>query len=259
MYHLPYFEEVPYLYFFQTLFMLWMVLDCYRRGAEMFWFWIIFFVPLVGAWAYFLAVKVHDLRRFDGFAFWPFQSRPSLNELKFHVQRAPTTANNLVLAERLMEEGEHEAAIPCLEAVLTREPGYCQALYALAVCHAEANRLDQAEPLLQKNIARDAGWRNYQAWRLLVDIRTQAGNYEGALAACRDLVRLSPTLEHKCLLAEHLLEQGRRDEAGRVLDEGVGFYQYAPWSIKWRNRRWLSVARRMQKELERLESKRLYG
>jgi len=35
----------------------------FRRGAEMFWFWIIFFVPLIGAWAYFLAVKIHDFRQ----------------------------------------------------------------------------------------------------------------------------------------------------------------------------------------------------
>src|SRR5205085_7189349 len=40
----------------QTIFMVGMAMDAYRRRAEQFWYWIIFFVPILGAWAYFFVV-----------------------------------------------------------------------------------------------------------------------------------------------------------------------------------------------------------
>ena len=39
-------------------FSLWMIIDAYKRGAEHYWYLIIFF-PL-GEWVYFFMVKIHD-------------------------------------------------------------------------------------------------------------------------------------------------------------------------------------------------------
>lgn len=49
-------------------FSIWMLVDAYQRGAEHYWYLIIFF-PF-GEWVYFFLVKVHD---FDGglFSFGP--------------------------------------------------------------------------------------------------------------------------------------------------------------------------------------------
>ena len=55
-----YLYQYPILSVLQTLLTLWMVIDCYQRGAEWFWFWIILLVQPIGAWAYFLAVKLPD-------------------------------------------------------------------------------------------------------------------------------------------------------------------------------------------------------
>ena len=52
----------PLLSVAQTAFMVWMLVDAYRRQADGFWFLVIFFVPVAGAWAYFFAVKARDLQ-----------------------------------------------------------------------------------------------------------------------------------------------------------------------------------------------------
>jgi phosphoglycerol transferase MdoB-like AlkP superfamily enzyme len=48
----------PLFSLLQTAFMVWMLVDAYRRGAEWFWFFVILFVPAVGSWVYFFAVKL---------------------------------------------------------------------------------------------------------------------------------------------------------------------------------------------------------
>jgi hypothetical protein len=254
MQHLLFFGEWSYLYLLQFAFMIWMLVDCIRRGAEYYWFWIILFFPVAGAWIYFFVVKVHDFRQLESLTFWPFRSRLSTHELRYRVERSPTTVNHLAMAERLIEEGDAAAAIPHLEAVLAREPDYCQALYSLAVCHYQAGHLQEAVTLLEKVNARDRRWSYYRAWHLLIECRLGYGDKEAALVTCRELVKQSPTLEHQCMLAERLLDLSKIDEARGAIERGLEDQDYLPFSRRWRNRRWINEARRLRKRISTMVS-----
>jgi hypothetical protein len=244
-------EYLGYLYqlFYvaQGAFTIWMLVDAYRRGAEQYWYLIILFVPALGAWAYFFAVKVGD---YPGLRDWSFlQRRPRLEELRYRAEQTPTLANHLALAERLVELRDHEEAMPHLDAVLAQEPELSPARFLLAQCQAETGHPEQAIPLLEKLIARDRTWSNYAAWHLLTRLQAESPEPERALASCRELARLAPTLQHQCMLAERLLEQGQNDEARQVLQRSLEEHQYAPGFVRRRNRRWASQARRLQKQL----------
>ena len=122
MLHLPFLAEMPYLYLLQGAFTVWMLIDCYRRGGDMMWFWIILIFPGFGAWIYFFAIKVRDFGDPSSLSFWPFNRGPSLEELHYRVQQSPTLANRLALGERLVKQGEHAEAVPYLDAILPQEP-----------------------------------------------------------------------------------------------------------------------------------------
>jgi hypothetical protein len=245
MEYLGYLYQLVYLA--QTVFMVWMLVDAYRRGVDWYWFFIILFVPAVGAWAYFFLVKVGD---FPGLRDWSFlQRRPQLEELRYRAEQTPTLTNHLALAERLVELRDYEEAVPHLEAVLAQEPELSPARYLLAQCRAETGHPDQAIPVLEKLIARDRTWSNYAAWHLLIRLQAESGDPERALARCRELARLAPTLQHQCLLAERLLEEGLTSEARQVVERSLEEHQYAPGFVRRRNRRWASQARRLQKQL----------
>jgi len=244
-------ESMDYLYLLgQIAFLaltLWMLIDAYQRG-EYFWLWIILIIPGLGAGAYFLLHKAPDY--WEPLAGWLSSARkPSLDELRYQVEQAPTLARNLALAEALIERGQHTEAFPYLEAARKQEPEHGQVLYALAVCRVELGQPTEALPLLDAILARDKHWSDYRAWRLLVQAKAQAGDAAGALAACRALVKLSPTLEFQCLLAEHLLRAGQSDEAQAVLADGLNAYRYAPGGLRRRNRRWARQAKQLQKKV----------
>jgi hypothetical protein len=235
----------------QAAFTIWMVVDAYQRQVEPFWYWGILFFQPIGAWAYFFAVKMRTLRLSGAGPGYLTERKLSLDELRYRVERTPTLANRFALAERLMEKRAHAEAIPLLDAVLAIEPEYCAALHALAVCRLATGAAEQAVAPLQKLIHRDHRWSNYRAWRTLIDVHLARGVPGEALTACRELEKHQPTLENKCLLAEHLLDNGIPGEAAQLLDGALEDHHYAPWSARWRNWRWAREARRLLAEADK--------
>lgn len=256
MWHL--FDFLPWwVWLPQYAFAILMLVDAYRRGVDYFWYFLIFFVPFIGPLAYFFAIKIHDFRAVrTGSISSPVQglfaymTRPSLDELRFRAQQSPTFANHLALAERLIEKKDFAAAVPHLEAALERETEHGQVLYDLARCKMELGTPAQAVPLCRRILQKDKHWSNYRAWRLLIDAQSAADDPQGALTTCRDLAQLTQSLEYRCLLAEHLLTNGRNEEARKLLDESLAEYHFSPGASRRRNSRWASVARRLQRQTE---------
>lgn len=239
-------HDYPLISLAQGAFTLWMAVDAYRRGAEFFWYWIIFFVPFIGPWVYFFAVLAPNLGNMS----WPvFQRRVSMEELQYRADQAPTLANNLALAQALIARREYTDAIPYLEAAHKIEPEHGQVLYGLAVCHARLDRLPEALAFLERNIKKDPRWSDFQAWILLIEIHRQVPNLPVALEETRDLVRQSPTLCHKCLLAEILIDLDQIEEARALLDRALVDHNYAPGPARRRNRRWAGQARKLLKSI----------
>jgi hypothetical protein len=240
----------PILTLLQTAFMIWMLVDAYRRGAEGYWFWIILLVPGVGAWVYFFVVKVPsgDFRNVNlgGLV----RRGPSLEQLRYLADQTPTLTNHLNLAQRLVETQQFAEAVPHLEAVLKTEPDHGMALYSLATCHHELGRSAEAVPVLERLLKRDNRWGNYAGWRLLIAAQGDVGDRAGALQSCRELARLAPTLQNQCLLAEHLLDEGQTIEARMLLEQALRDYDYAPGHVRRRNGRWAGEARRLLKRVE---------
>jgi hypothetical protein len=239
---------------FQLAFTIWMMVDAYRRRVESFWYWVICIFQPIGAWAYFFVFKFRAYRLPGGMQRYSSEERSlSLEELRSHVNRAPTVANRFALAERLMEKGAYTEAIPLLDAVLAIESNYCAVLHALAACRLATNAAEQAVAPLEKLLNRDPRWEHYRAWRTLIEVHVACGKSTDALAACHELVKRMPTLENKCLLAQHLLENGKPTEAINILSAGLEDYRYSPWNSRWRNWHWARVARRLLEEAGKRE------
>jgi hypothetical protein len=238
----------------QGAFTIWMLVDTWQRGQDQIWFWVILWFQPLGPWVYFVAVKVGSLRSRNAHAAGSWLTnllhrRPSLDVLRYQAENVPTLASRLALAERLMEAREYEEAVPLLVVALKSEPGYGHVGYSLALCHVRLGVPDAAIPLLRAVLERDPRWRDYAAWRLLIDAQVAHGAADDALGSCRGLARLSPTLENHCLLAEQLIAMGHSEEARVLLGSSLRDYDFAPGPSRRRNRRWAGEARRLLKEI----------
>jgi hypothetical protein len=239
------------VYLLQVGFTIWMAVDAYHRGGEQFWIWIIVFFQPLGAWIYFFAIKLRSLRLPSAGAGLTWERKLSLDELRYRAERAPTVANRLALAQRLMDRGKHEDAVVHLEAILQVEPGYCQALHALAECRLATGEPTHAVHALDKLIQRDRRWGHYRAWRTLIAAHRARREPGDALQACRELEKLLPTLENKCILAEHLIDNGHKTEAIELLDQTLEDHHFASWGKRLREWRWARTARQLLAEAEK--------
>jgi hypothetical protein len=109
---------------------------------------------------------------------------------------------------------------------------------------------ERAVEPLEKLLRRDYRWGNYRGWRTLIDVRLACSQPTEALQACRELEKRLPTLENKCLLAEHLLDNGSATEVVSLLGRALEDHRYMPWNIRWRNRRWAREAQRLIAQAE---------
>jgi hypothetical protein len=249
--YIPYLSELsPILGLAQVALTIWMLVDANQRGVEYHWFWIILLLQPIGAWVYFVMYKMKD---YQGRGGWPvnlFHPRPSLSELRHRAEQSPTPAHWLELGERLVEEKAFAEAAPHLEAVLAREPDHCRCLFLMAQAHRGMAHPTQAIPLLKRILARQSNWGDYRAWEALVEVCEEAGDSAEALAQCRELARVAPTLKHKCLLADYLVETGATAEAGKMMREALEVYRYAPRLSRRRDRRWVGKARQLLREVD---------
>lgn len=259
---MPYFNnywlELSPLYAVQAAMTIWMLYDAGQRRAEQHWYWIILWLQPFGAWVYFFSHKVKDFQRGShpfgerpsGWFAGLFHRRPSLDQLRREAERLPTPANWLELADRLVETGAYAEALPHLENVLKREPELCRALFLTAQCHRGLGHDELALPLLQKVVACQPTWGDYEAWHTLIDVLQATGDRAAALAQCRELARLAPRLQHQCLLAEHLVDTGDRGEARRIVEKGLDDYRYMTGASRSHDRRWVGKAKQILKELD---------
>jgi hypothetical protein len=109
------------------------------------------------------------------------------------------------------------------------------------------NKPETAIESLKKIVARDRSWSNWRAWHLLIECQLQIGDRAAALASAQELVKYSPTLHHRCLLAEQLIDQGQRDEAWDLLERGLADYSYCPGPLRRQDRPWAGVAKKLMK------------
>jgi hypothetical protein len=235
----------------QMAFTLGMLFHAYRSGAEQIWFWVILFFQPFGSWAYFFIVFLRSFRFSRGVSTGPlWQKKLSLAELRYRAERTPTVVNRMALAQRLMEQGQYADAIPLLEAVMAADDIYCQPKHDLAVCHLAGHEPAKAVALVKQLLQRDYRWSNYLAWCTLIEAHLACHDPQAALQACRELTKMVPTLENKCHLAEHLLDNKLHSEAIDLLDGALEDHAYTPFAKRLQNWRWARTAQRLLKEAE---------
>jgi hypothetical protein len=255
MHYSPYLYEFSPLVLIQIAMTVWMLVDANRRGVEYYWYWIILWAQPFGAWAYFFAYKIRDFQGGgggggSGWLAGLFHRRPSLQEVRYRAEQSPTLAHRLELAERLVEIHEYAEALPHLEAMLKHEPEHCGAQFLAVQARRGLGEAVQATELLRKLIARQPSWRDYEAFRLLVVVCQEGGDQTGAVTHCRELVRVAPRLEHRCLLAELLMETDARAEARQVVEQGLADYHYTTGPARRRDGRWVGKAKQLLKSAE---------
>ncbi len=235
-----------------TLVSLGFMIHAAKTGRFMPWFYIILFLPGIGAIAYvvvelapewFGSSKAQRARR---------QLSTTLNpagryrECRDALDMVDTIGNRSALAEECLRLGKFEEALAQYEAIIAKplgdEPGYmlgrARAEFGLGRAAEAVSTLDQLQSI----------WPNYQSpdEKLLRAMALEGvGRGEEALAAYDEAALHYPGPEPRVRRAELLRRMGRAQEARELAEAITLDLKRAPAHVRKNQRDWLASAQRI--------------
>ncbi len=237
------------LFFLQTAFSLWLLVDAIRRRRAVYWYPIIM-LPF-GEWFYFFMVKIHDpdmLWLKEGFQRLTAK-RVTVEQLRFQLGQTPSFSNTLALAQALHDRERYSEAAELFKRALEIDADSKAALYGLALSLLGLDDHPPAIGHLRKLIALEPSFQDYAAWSNLAYALSRTGRQEETIELLGRLVDSSPRLNHRLLYAHYLMQDGLEDKAREQIEEGLIEYRQAPPFLKRRNRAYARQAKRMLKQL----------
>jgi len=206
------------------LFSIWMLVDCYRRGAARYWYPIIL-LPF-GELVYLFQVKLAEE---GGLAAAGVPHTAAVLEgLRIEATRTPSFANRLRLGQALHDHECFAEALGVFQATHEQDPTSHEARYGLALCLSHADEHGAAISHLEHIVDAHPAYADYAAWRALVATLVRAGEHEAAIEEARALEHASPALGHSVLLAERLVAGGRPEEARTAIKRALEAYASSP-------------------------------
>lgn len=183
-----------------------------RRRPDQFWIWVILFLGPIGAVVYIFAEVIPDLGFLRGsFKFFPRRKR--IGQLRDAVQQNPSAGNWEELGDLLMEDGKTAAARDAFDRAIAARGDSLDAFYRRGVCALELGDATAAVPDLERVVGKEPGYDFLRAQGLLAQAYALTGQRDRAEALFAQAVSRSVLSETYLSYATLLESEGRRDEA----------------------------------------------
>jgi hypothetical protein len=216
-----------------------------RRRPDGYWLFVILFLGPLGAVIYLIAEGIPGA----GTGFKMFPRRKRIGELRQLVQVNPSPGNYEELGDLLMEDGKLAAARDAFDKAIGARGDTLDAFYRRGVCALQLGDAAVAVPDLEKVYAREPGYDFYRGAGLLAQAYAQTGEKQRAEAMFRWATERSVTSETYLNYADLLAVEGRNAEARawaqKVLDKRPAMPRYQ----KRRERPWFRGAAQRLKRI----------
>jgi hypothetical protein len=219
-----------------------------RRRPDWYWLWIILFLPTIGPAIYLCVEAIPDLGLLRG-SFKVFPRRKRIRELQGLVRQNPSAGNWEELGDLLMDDGNCARAREAFDHAIAARSDTLDAFYRRGVCAVQMGDATAAIPDLEKVFAKEPGYDFQRAGGLLAQAYAMTGQKERAEALFRQVTARSVSSETYLNFANLLASEGKnaeaREWAQKVLDKKAAMPSYQ----KRRERPWFRSANKLLKRV----------
>lgn len=203
------------------------IVDAVRKSRDIYWIWILFMLPIIGAIVYFFMFKWNG-SSLEHALFRSGRDARHLDRLEAAVARIGNAANHEELGDELWRQKKYGRAEECYRAALAKDPTLRDSQVRLAYCLLEQKRPQDALPLFEKAIATDRThdhehllWKSARCYVLV-------GRHAEARALYEEYTSRHSYAEPLVELAELCALQGDKDEAKRICEELIADVKLSP-------------------------------
>lgn len=225
-------------------FSVWMAVDCWRRGREGWWIWIILVTGGLGALVYFFT-QYWDGSRLQQGIWGRLMAGRRIREMEARTHHLDTAGAYEALGDAQVEVRRHEDAARSYREALKRDPASLYAQVRLGYMLVELDRADEAWALLGPAYQREPGFDDDRLIRQLARCQAARGNFVDARNLYEYFLRKHSYTEVQLEYARVLLKCGDAAAGRKALEELVEDARHAPRFAQRRDRRWVREARKL--------------
>ena len=227
-------------------FSIWMAVDCWRRGADGYWIWLILVFQPFGALIYFFTQYWTGSRLEYGL--WQrLTAGGRIREAKGRAHHLDTSATYEELGDLYAGAGKWADAEDAYRTALQRDAGNLHAQVRRGYALLELNRADEAWPLLGPAYQKNPGFDDDKLIRHLARCQAMRGNFVDACNLYEYFLRKHSYTEAQLEYAQVLLGAGKTDEGRKVLEDLIRDAEFAPKYQRRRDGKWVREAKRLLK------------
>ena len=219
-----------------------------RRRPDWYWLWIILCLPTLGSIIYLAVEALPDLQLLRG-SFKVFPRRKRIRQLEDLVRQNPSAGNWEELGDLLMDDGKCARARQAFDNAIAARSDTLDAFYRRGVCAVQLGDAAAAIPDLEKVYAKEPGYDFQRAGGLLAQAYALTGQKDRAEALFRQVTARSVSSETYLNFAALLASEGKnaeaREWAQKVLDKKAAMPSYQ----KRRERPWFRSANKLLKRV----------
>lgn len=248
-------NQYPILGYLHLALQIGFIVHALANRRQIFWVFLIFFIPIIGVAAYFF------LEILPGLRLRRVNLEPALEGLRSQDSRIKarrdalaeldTLQNRVALAAELSRAnryGEAEDVLaPAKVGIYKDDPSL---LYQLADLAYRQGKYQEARGLLEQIDSMRSQALQSKAKVLLADTLVQLGEHERAERYYGEAMRTAISEEPRVKYAQFLLRQGRREEAGQLLAAVEKTYRRANNLYRSQEREWFRLAEQLRQGLK---------
>jgi hypothetical protein len=219
-----------------------------RRRPDGYWFYVILFLPGIGAAVYILVEAVPDLGLLRG-VYQGFGRRSRIQKVETAIIDNPSPANYEELGELYKDQGLYEKAREAFNHAIAARGDSIYTFYYRAQCSLALNDLSAAIPDLERVVASDRKFDYYRAGGLLADAYARTGRLDLADQWFAEVTQISTTPETLYNYASFLKTANRREEAREWAQKLLAKKRTLPRYMQRRERPWFRKGQTLLKEL----------
>ncbi len=219
-----------------------------RRRPDMFWIFIILFLGPLGALVYIFVEVLPDIGLLRQ-SFKVFPRRKRISELETIVRDNPSAGNYEELGDLYMDDGRFQLARAAFDKAIAARADTLDPFYRRGVCAIQLGDAAAALPDLERVVGKDPGYDFHRSAGLLAHAYAQTGQKEKAEALFRQATVTSTLSETYLNFASMLASEGRNAEAREWVQKVLDKKPTMPDYLRRRERPWFRSAREMLKRL----------
>jgi hypothetical protein len=219
-----------------------------RRRPDTWWLWVILFLGPIGAVVYLFAEAVPDVGLLRG-EMKVFPRRKRIRQLEQMVWDNPSAGNYEELGDLYMDDGRMGMARAAFDKAIAARSDSLDAFYRRGVCAIQVGDAAAALPDLEKVVNKEPGYDFHRALGLLAHAYARTGDKARAETLFRQATARSVASETYLNFAELLASEGKNAEAREWAQKVLDKKPNMPGYLRRRERPWFRSANKLLKRV----------